>query len=407
MAGHSSYDVIVAGGGPAGLSAATATSRRGHSTLVLERSRVFGEPVHDSGGSFLEDIKELGIDDRLIATRIKGIDFIPPNGRLVSVNWGRDIGCVLERRELNKALARRAADAGVDIHLPERAKDPVMKNGSVCGVRTRAFGVAREYRSRVLVDATGVNAVCARTLGIHPGLDGIEHACGYQYEMSNVELDRPDHIQIYFGRDIAPSGYAWIFPKREGTANVGIGYFKGADARPGTDYLKRFVRAHPVASRCLKNARPLEFHSGIFPVGPMFSRSVRNGFLAVGDSSCQGSPHLGEGIRFVMRTGNIAGEVISDCLDAGDTSEKKISRFDTRVKKEVYPNYRLLHRMLKYVVSRSDGDWNFIISKIGEVGDTKWGKDIVRKVVDGSVSKKDMMTIGLRYPVKRMARIWK
>jgi digeranylgeranylglycerophospholipid reductase len=59
--GQVPYDAIIAGGGPAGLSAAAALARRGCSALVLEQGHEIGSPIRTSGGSFISELTALGI----------------------------------------------------------------------------------------------------------------------------------------------------------------------------------------------------------------------------------------------------------------------------------------------------------------------------------------------------------
>ena len=60
-----SVDVLVAGGGPGGLAAAEAAARGGCSVLVLEAGKEIGSPTRTSGGSFIAELKALGIPDHL------------------------------------------------------------------------------------------------------------------------------------------------------------------------------------------------------------------------------------------------------------------------------------------------------------------------------------------------------
>jgi len=55
------FDVIIAGAGPAGLSAAETVARRGRAVLVVEQNHEIGSPIRTSGGSFIDELDILGI----------------------------------------------------------------------------------------------------------------------------------------------------------------------------------------------------------------------------------------------------------------------------------------------------------------------------------------------------------
>lgn len=59
----------------------------------------------------------------------------------------------------------------------------------------------------------------------------------------------------------------------------------GERENPGK-YLLNFISKHPVSSERLKDAQPLEYHTGIFPIGPMFDSFTKDNFLDEGDGVC-------------------------------------------------------------------------------------------------------------------------
>lgn len=389
------FDVIIAGGGPAGLSAAIIAARNKCDTLLVESSKAFGYPIHDSGAIFSEAIKNFNVSKGVITNKIDGLTIVSPKGYVVSTKLGEGIGYILDRRELNRELAKIAANEGVEIKMPVKAVSPILSNGFVAGLQTKELigGDNIEFNSKLVIDATGVNAVIAKAVGIHPGMSNIRWAIGAQYEMTNVELDNPNFIELYFGSQIAPSGYGWIIPKGDGVANVGVGITPISNERINPfKYLSRFIKEYPVTSKKLKNAQPLEYHVGILPIGPMFDQIVSDGLMIVGDAACQVSPHLGEGIRFVMKAGEIAGEVAVDAINKNNTSKNNLTQYEKQVKKEIYPNYRLLYKIHEYACSKDDESWERTIKHIENLIESNSGKKLIIKTVRGDISKWDFLT---------------
>src|SRR5579885_1735007 len=76
-AARRSYDVLIVGGGAAGLSAAEAAAKGGARVALLERQKEIGYPIHTSGGSWISDMRALGIPEDLYYP-IRTVVFLSP-----------------------------------------------------------------------------------------------------------------------------------------------------------------------------------------------------------------------------------------------------------------------------------------------------------------------------------------
>src|ERR1022692_2564167 len=131
-----SFDVIIAGGGPGGLSAAEAAAKAGASVLVLEQNKEIGSPARTTGGSFVQDMKALGIPESLYHP-IRRCRYISPHNS-AAFEYDEPVTCVLDVRGAFQFLAERAIDAGARISVGTVATEPVLTNGAVTGVRAKS-----------------------------------------------------------------------------------------------------------------------------------------------------------------------------------------------------------------------------------------------------------------------------
>jgi digeranylgeranylglycerophospholipid reductase len=340
MNADKTWDVVVAGGGPAGLSAAEALARRGKSVLVLEQNHEIGSPIRTSGGSFVDEMERLGMPERLYHP-ISRVRFTTPRNE-AAFDYATPVMCVIDVRGTFQFLASRAIEAGARIRLSTAAVARV--DG---GVRTRN----ETLPCSVLIDATGYRSTLLKQAGLDPGFT--RFGVGAEYDLYAPHCDQSEAI-LAVGDQVAPSGYAWVFPWGRNRVRAGIGIIHPDSRENPEKYLDRFVASIPG----LKGAQPIEHHSGLIPSERFAETFTGDGIIGVGDAAGHASSLLGEGIRWAIDAGRMAGEATADALERGDTSREGLLPFERRWKKKFGANLKIAHRINRRIAKWSDSHWD-------------------------------------------------
>lgn len=325
------YDVVVVGAGPAGSMAARAAAGAGARVLVLDRRKELGVPVQ-CGEALSEDpLRELGIKPKRewIASRTNEVKIVSPSGievRIAEKKLVGKIGYVLDRKVFDKYLATLAARAGAEVRVATEVVGLVMDGGKARGVKIRGFEGRGRVEAKVVIAADGVVSRVARWAGLSGALRLDEVETCAQFQMVGVELESSRLLEFYFGSELSPGGYAWVFPKGRDAANVGVGVLGSRAEHPPIYYLRRFIDQTPE----LKNARTVEVNGGVVPVGGPLPKTFSHALLVVGDAARQVNPLTGGGIDNAMRAGDIAGKVAAQAVAEGDTSERRLQEYERR-----------------------------------------------------------------------------
>ena len=339
------YDVVVVGAGPAGSTAARVAAQRGLSVLLLEKRQEIGSPVRCAEGigrdqlaSFIEP------DPRWISASVdKARITIVRAGREETLEATGARGYILERRVFDRALAEEAVRAGARVLVKAAAKGLVVEDGAVKGVIFEHQGKRFEVEAGVVIGADGVESKVGRWAGIDTTLPLKDTMVCAQYLLAGINID-PTCLHCYLGEEIAPGGYAWVFPKGNGVANVGLGVQADIVALPALDYLDRFIEGRPL----LAQGSPVALILGVVPVALPPKRIVADGCMLIGDAARQVDPLTGGGIANAMRAGLYAAEVAAKAIEAGGTSARLLSEYQKRwqatVGRKMARNYRLKER---------------------------------------------------------------
>jgi len=319
----SSYDAIIAGGGPAGSSAAIHLSRRGARVLLAEqkkfpRPKLCGEFISPECALHFE---RLGVKDQMLAARpatLAETIFYSQNGSKVCVpsSWFGSSGVALglSRAEMDERLLRRAAEAGADVLEDTQVTDLLFERGMVQGVRVKTGSRITTYQSPITIDATGRTRSLARRL-IHAqrNVNLRPPMIAFKAHLENTRV-APQACEIYFYR----RGYGGLSTIENGLSNLCF-IAAARDVRLCASDAERVMREVVWQNRrahfTLAGARACSKWLAVSLEG--FGRhdvAPAEGLLVIGDAASFIDPFTGSGMLMALESGELAATAIADYL---------------------------------------------------------------------------------------------
>jgi len=359
-------DVVVVGAGPAGLATAERAARGGARVVVLERGHAIGEPVRTSGGSFIKPLRRLGLPSSCWHP-VHSIRVIGPTTD-VAKHYRRARGCVLDVRRTYQWLAARAVDAGADIRLKAHVESALTEGSRTVGVNVRdPFRGRYDVRAGLVVDASGHTGFLVRDAGLRPA--NTRSAVGMELELHAPGYDQ-DEAVFWLGDDVAPGGYGWAFPVGSSRVRLGVGVVRpDSDAEPRA-LLEQLHKAFAALLAPGTPASPIEMHSGLMPVlAPTATSLVGDGLLCVGDAAGQGSTLLGEGIRYAIEAGRIAGDVIARAN--GVYTSRELAAYPREWKRRMGRDLAISYAVNTRICTYRDADWDRVVNRLQRLTPTQ------------------------------------
>ena len=353
------YDVIVVGGGPAGSMAARFAAEQGASVLILEKDRDIGYPVRCG-----EAVSKVGIEEfiepneKFISTIIDKFSMIAPDGTEV-VLPSEQIVYILERRIFDYELAKQAASNGVEIITRAYVNGILFEKEKVCGVKYEYNGEQNELRCKIVIAADGVESRVGRWAGIKTHIDYREMESCVQVTASNINVN-PNTLFFYFGKNVAPEGYLWIFPKYNNSANIGLGVSgEIGRKRSAKKYLADFM------DKNYPDAPTLTQIAGGVPSSLTLDKISAPGIIIVGDAARQVNPLSGGGIVSGMIGGKIGGTIVGEAIIKNDINH--ILSYDKAWAERLGKRHEIFDRIKNSVYSFSDEKFNSLAHAFSKV----------------------------------------
>ena len=360
------YDIIVAGGGLAGLivaSSAAYYSNQSMKILVIDRNAipqqgkktvsgwVCGDAVGKNTVDYMTDRIKISWGYPEIEHPVKGVIAYSPDHE-TGISFDGE-GYILNRQLLPQRQLRDATKAGIEIKERVALRSLMVEGNSVIGVEGDDLDDKTAFKktAKLVVDCTGVTSVLRTNLPIKSFIqrridrDDLEATGRYIYNFELAHEDKTyfdsDYCIIHLDQKLAPGGYGWVFPKGENKVNIGLGVQQKAfDTRNRVmgvhPDLKTLINEYVEVNPVIKSPRLADGAGDEGNAWGTWQVSVRrqndclvaNGYMLVGDSAWMPKPLDAGGIGPAIIAATIAGKDAVEALQAGDTSEKSLWKYN-------------------------------------------------------------------------------
>ena len=302
----SCIDVLIVGGGPGGLFMAARLAERGVRTLVCEEHDRVGDPVHCTGVLAADSFAKFDLPDNATLNQLSSVRFLSPGGIPVDYTTPTPLATVIDRPVFDRALADRAMAAGAELRGGARV---TALDVDADGVHARVGGTTVHARLAVL--ACGATYKFQRRFGF--GLP----ATYLQTAQRELPALFPGDVELHFGRDVAPGGFAWAVPvlRPEG-AFVRIGVMASRDIRGCYDRMLGRIR-----DRWGVISRDVAPRVKILPLGAV-GRTYGDRMLAIGDAAGLVKPTTGGGIHYSIVSAALAADVVDRGAGGGSARRR-------------------------------------------------------------------------------------
>ncbi len=357
-------DVLVVGAGPAGAVAAREAKCAAPEldVLLIERDRAVGAPVRCAEGVGDAGLREFAAPEGApwVARKITRVIFLAPDDTEVKVAQ-RDVGWILDRTRFDAYLAAQAVAAGADLRVGIEATGMQRCPDGRWHVRLRGAGSDETVRARVVIGADGVEAMVGRWAGLDTRVPARDMESCAQYVLQGIDVD-PDAIYIQWGERVAPGGYAWVFPKGDGTANVGLGLVAlRSDGRNARAYLDEWVaRRYPRGARTGYTVGGVIVHTTV-------QKTYADGVLLAGDTAHMINPLSGGGIVNAMKAGRLAGGTAAAAIREGDTSARRLASYHDTWMKLLGEDHLKYYRIKQALEGLSDDFFNRLARTVNKI----------------------------------------
>ena len=382
-------DVLIIGAGPAGSIAAREASKNGVETLIIDKKSEIGTPKRCGEGILDGVLERVGIkeDERWIARHIDGARLVAPDNTsawFTSENLETPAtGIILERKVFDKHVTMDAIRCGATVMLKTEAVG-ITRVDDYLLVDIESFNSEyTQVKAKVVIGADGPEGRVGNWLGLNTKVALSEMESGIQYEMTNLNLEKSDTIEFYFG-SVAPGGYAWIFPKGYDTANVGIDVSSVKAEKSALEYLNDFVAGNSQT----KDGEIVEINAGGNPLCGVFDEIISDNLMLVGDAAGCVSPITGGGIDTALESGMIAGRVAAKAVKEDDFSKSNLQEYADYVEEHIAKKFRKLINVRDFIYNLEDEDMNEYIGAIAKANITKLStKALVKAMIKVSPRK--------------------
>jgi flavin-dependent dehydrogenase len=325
-----SFDLAIAGAGPAGLIAAERGSHYGLKVALLERhaaatDSLMGELVTDKALRMLHikpDSDCVGNKfNRIVGESLDTGAHIAVDRTLLGSSY------LLDEDNVQLLLSNRAIANGAQFMFKARVDSVIRERNQIVGIR---YNQDQDVRASLTVGADGSFSRVSATSGfVHPKW---LLSYGYRFKVENCKIEDPHTARFCVGRDVG-LGYLWVYPRSETETNLGIGRVPSSksnwNALPQMkDVLLKYMKEH-----LGPNARIANTNGGVVPCAGLIPKFTGPGVVLCGNSAGQVSSIVGGGVTTCLHAGTLVAHHAKRMVDNNDFSAPSTSLYEKEYRK--------------------------------------------------------------------------
>lgn len=337
-------EVIVVGGGPAGISCAITLARAGKQVILIERGKFSGSKNVFGGAIYAQPTREIFPDfEENAPLERKNIEHKyallgEEDATVISYKKRHEnpVSYTVIRGKFDRWMADEAKKAGVILVEETVVRELIVQDGFVKGVRTEL----EDYYSDIVVLADGVNSLLAKQIGLRGDLSPEDVALSVKEviklpqevinERFHVNDDEGCIYEIFGGPMLGMLGLGFLYTNKN-SVSIGLGVTLSELIEKGIrpyDLLDK-LKSHPEIAPLIKDGELLEYSAHLIPEGgykkvPLLFGA---GVMVCGDAAMFVNNMHWEGTNLAMISGKIAGETAVIALGKQDFSETALSHY--------------------------------------------------------------------------------
>jgi len=376
--------VIVVGGGPAGISAAVTIARAGKNVVLIERGNFSGSKNVFGGAIYVQPTKEIfpNFEESAPLERktVSHKYVMRTKTKTVSASY---IDRVEEansysviRSKFDRWMAMEAQKEGVVLVTETLVKELIIKENKVVGVRTEL----EEYFADIVILADGVNSLLAKQIGLRKEIKPKDVALGVKEviklgketieERFNLQDGEGAIHEIFGDPMLGMLGLGYVYTNKE-TISIGIGVSLDELAkRKLKPYeLLEGLKTHPSFAPFIKGGELVEYSAHLIPEGgyKKLPKLYAHGVLVVGDSAMLVNNVHWEGTNLAMISGKFAGETAIEALNKNDFGTNTLALYQKKLEHSfIIKDLKSYKNIMDIVHERAGSFLDYYPEKIGE-----------------------------------------
>ena len=342
--------VIIVGGGPAGISAGITLARAGKDVVIIERGNFCGSKNMFGGAIYTQPLKEIFSDFEqdapLERNNIRHKYLLLTEESETSISHckkeEKSNSYTVVRAKFDRWMAEKAKNEGVTIVTETVVKELILKDKKVIGVKTEL----EEYYSDIVILADGVNSLLAKQIGLRKEFStqdvalGVKEVIKIGSEKINERFNLNDNegcITEIIGYPMNEMlGLGYVYTNKESvTIGLGITLDELAEHKIKPYELLDKLKEHPSIKPLIENGETIEYSAHLIPEGGYnkIPKLYGNGVMVVGDAAMLVNNLHWEGTNLAMISGKLAGETAIEAINLNDFSDKTLKLYNKKLEK--------------------------------------------------------------------------